>query len=117
MSTYPPHDVQQALDAGRDATHRRPAGLRIVAGGASHPVLRLWREGFAMAGHERPLRGMVDLYDGPKHLGRCLIVATAEEAGERHFEFKRAPRRGPAPPADFAREAEPPAGVLPRAEG
>jgi hypothetical protein len=117
MSTFLPQDVQQGLDAARQATRRRPTRLRIVADGASHPVLRVWREGFAMAGHEPPLRGMVDLYDGPKHLGRCLIVATAEEAGERHFEFKRAPCRGPAPPADFAREAEPPAGLLPRAEG
>ena len=117
MSTFLPHDVQQGLDAARDATRRRPTRLRIVADGASHPILRLWQEGFAMGAHELPLRGMVDLYDGPKHLGRCLIVATAAEAGERHFEFKRAPRRGPAPPADFAREAEPPAGLLPRAEG
>jgi hypothetical protein len=117
MTTFLPPEVQHGLDAGRAAARRRPTRLRIVADGSSHPLLRLWRDGFAMAEDEPRLRGMVDLYDGPKHLGRCLIVATAEEAGERRFEFKRTPARGPAPPADFARDVDPPAGLLPRAEG
>ena len=36
------------------------------------------------------LRGLVDVYDGARHMSQCLIVASSEEAGEMVYEFKRA---------------------------
>jgi hypothetical protein len=37
------------------------------------------------------------------------VIATAEEEDERRFEFKRAPRSGLTPPADYAPDPETPA--------
>ncbi|RBI84811.1 hypothetical protein DRV85_11155 [Rhodosalinus halophilus] len=108
MSTYLPPDLQAGLASRGDAPRRR-SGLRLVADGTSHPVLRLWSDGFAMSRDEPRLRGFVDLYDGARHIGRCLVIATAEEEDERRFEFKRAPRSGLAPPADYAPDPETPA--------
>ena len=34
------------------------------------------------------IRGLVDLFAGDKNLQQCLIVASEEENGVVHFEFK-----------------------------
>ena len=108
MTTYLPDEVRDGLRPGRPASaakRRRRKGLRLVADGTSHGVLRVWSGGLAMPDDTPHLRGFVDLYDGARHIGRCLIVATSEEDGERRFEFKRAPVAGTDPPIDFERDA------------
>ena len=85
-----PKDVQEGLDRARKAAMRRASRLSVHMGDAAYPVLRAWEGGFAMDAEKAPrLRGLVDLYDGPRHLARCLIVASVEEPGEVHFEMKR----------------------------
>ena len=67
------------------------------------------------AGDAPPLHGYVDLYDGPRHLATCLIVATgAGEDGERAYEFKVRMPVADHPAADFERTESAPAALIPR---
>lgn len=118
MSTYVSAELQAGLDAARVRRAKRRSRLRVEGGGTSHPVLRLWEGGFALDAAEVPrLRGLVDLYDGTRHIGRCLVVASDEEAGERRFEFKR-PLSAPQGAAlDFARDEGAPVALIPDARG
>lgn len=116
MSEYLPEAVRQGLEAARAAALRRSNRLCIHDRGAVHRVLRLWEDGFALAaGDAPPLRGYVDLYDGPRHLAACLIVATGdEENGERIYEFKIRMPVSDRPAADFERPEVIPAALIPR---
>ncbi len=115
MSTYVSDEVRAALEAARLKGLRKVSRLRVLADGAFHPVLRLWRDGFSVeaetAGH---LRGLVDLYDGEVHLCQCLIVAAGEEGGEVLFEFKRSTIAADHAPADFYRDPGAPVALIGR---
>ncbi|MEM6727997.1 MAG: hypothetical protein AAF618_05820, partial [Pseudomonadota bacterium] len=77
------------------------------------PVLRIWETGFSLDPEDAPnLRGLVDLYDGPRHLYQALIVTSSEEAGERRYEFKRNTAAQDEAPLDFVREAPKPIALL-----
>jgi hypothetical protein len=84
---------------------KRASRLRVESGRDSYVVLRIWPEGFSVeADAVPPLRGVVDLFDGPDHLSRCLVVATDAEAGEMRYEFKRSTKATDRAPLDFFRE-------------
>lgn len=108
-----PKEVQAGLDAARMASMKKSSRLRIEADGVTYKVLRMWKGGFAMEAAEAPhLRGLVDLYDGSRHLFQCLIVASDEENGEMQFEFKRATPVADAPALDFERAVEAPVALI-----
>ncbi|ROU02726.1 hypothetical protein [Histidinibacterium lentulum] len=108
--------VQDGLKAARQARDKRRARLYIEAGGQRIAVVRAWSTGFAVeAGTADPARGYVDLYEGARHLSRCLIVTSREEDGERVYEYKRATAATDAAPVDFERAPGGPAGLLPQA--
>jgi hypothetical protein len=111
VSEYLPKDVRGALAAldrsgegGEKGTRNRPR-MRLVANGREYRVLRRWTRGFAVALADAPqLRGLVDLYDGERHLCKALVLASRDEEGERLYEFKFANTAIATPPAvDFAR--------------
>lgn len=111
--TYLSDEVRAGLEAARAKKQRRKSRLRVETGEAYFPVLRLWDNGFAVVGEDVPnLRGLVDLYDGPQHLYQALIVTSSEDAGERHFEFKRNTAANDSAPLDFAREKPQPIALL-----
>jgi hypothetical protein len=116
MNDYLPEAVRQGLEAARAAALKRSNRLCIHDRGAVHKVLRLWEDGFTLAADDvPPLHGYVDLYDGPRHLASCLIVATgAEEDGERAYEFKVRTPVADRPAADFERAESVPAALIPR---
>ena len=115
MNDYLPKEVREGLEAARKRALRRKNRLRAVADDVSFPVLRLWDEGFALDSENAPqLRGMVDLYDGARHLYQCLVIASAEEAGEMRYEFKWHRAVSDTPPLDFARDESAPVALLPR---
>lgn len=115
MSDMLPQSVRAELAEALAAQRARKSRLRVMDGDRSWPVLRAWSKGFAMAAEGAPhLRGLVDLYDGARHLGQCLIVAASEEAGEMRYEFKRAPTSGDSQPLDFERPDDAPIALLPR---
>ena len=111
-----PEAVRQGLEAARAAALRRSNRLCIHDRGAVHRILRMWENGFALASTDAPpLRGYVDLYDGPKHLSSCLIVASDDgENGERTYEFKLQTPVADRPAADFERNESAPAALIPR---
>ena len=87
--------------------------MRVEIGDHYVPVLRLWDTGFAVdVADATHLRGLVDFYDGPRHLYQALIVTSSEEAGERRFEFKRNTAAADKAPLDFERDVPPPIALL-----
>ena len=58
------------------------------------------------------LRGLVDLYDGARHLKRCLIVASEEEGDEMRYELKVVNEASGEQPVDFERDPHTPIGLI-----
>lgn len=115
MTDFLPKEVQEGLEQARRKALRRKNRVRVQAGDESYPVLRYWEDGFAMDAEDAPhLRGLVDLYDGSRHLAQALIVASAREGHQMVFEFKRNTRATDTAPLDFVRDPNAPIALLPR---
>ncbi|WP_296763521.1 hypothetical protein [Sediminimonas sp.] len=113
MTTFLSREVREGLEQARKRAARRSSRLRLRVDGETWPVLRLWDGGFALEADEAPhLRGLVDLYDGGRHLSQCLIVASAQEGGEMHYEFKRITAAHDSAPVDFARDDDAPTALI-----
>jgi len=80
MTTFLPKEVAEGLEAARKQALRKNSRLRVQAGTDIFTVLKYWDSGFSVDLQDAPqLRGLVDLYDGSRHLYQCLIVASEEE--------------------------------------
>lgn len=109
MLEYLPEDIRRGLEAARARAGRQRARLCVHVGDAVFPVRRMWEGGFAVDAVRTPLlRGLVDIYDGPRHLSHCLIVASDTDGGDRIYEFKRVTPAGEGPMRDFADDQPPP---------
>ena len=111
--SYLPQDLQDNLDAARVAGLKKMSRLKVRTDETVVKVLRSWKTGFAVdladAAH---LRGLVDMYDGERHLFTCLIVAAEAEGGEMQFEYKRSTAAKDSAPLDFHRETPAPLAYL-----
>ncbi len=115
MLEYLPQDIREELAAAQRRAARRKSRLRVQVGDAVFPVLRLWDDGLALDGALAPqLRGLVDIYEGGRHLFQALIVASAEDSGEIVCDFKRMTVVTETPPLDFWKDENAPAGLLPK---
>ena len=115
MSEYLPKEVRAGLELARKANARKRSRLRIRVGDRDFTILRHWDQGFALDADDAPnLRGLVDLYDGARHLSQCLIVASSKDAGEMVYEFKWATPATDTAPRDYARDEDAPVALLPR---
>ena len=113
MTTYVPKAVQDALDAARMQGLKSKSRLRVSVENQIFPVLRMWKDGFSVEAETAPqLRGLVDLYDGARHLSQCLIVASDLEGDEMCYEFKRATPAAESAPLDFYRAPDAPVALL-----
>ena len=110
MSTYLTDEIRTRLRPAQDRPRARPAPgrrtraapLTVRAGGRSWPVLRRVPGGFTLAAEDAPrLRGLVDLYEGERHVMHCLVVGADGDGVEARFEFKRATPARDAAPLDF----------------
>lgn len=116
MLEFLPKEVRDGLEAARKRDHKRRSRLRVQVGAAVFPVLRFWDEGFALdAGLTPNLRGLVDVYDGARHIFQCLIVASSVENGELVCDFKRSTMVSDRSPLDFWRDENAPVALLPKA--
>lgn len=115
MSDFLSPQILAELDAARRLKIRKQSRMRVLAGEQTYPILRVLPEGFTLdaetVGH---LRGLVDVYDGARHLSQCLIIASEVEAGELVCRLKWQASARVAPPLDYVRDDEAPAGFLPR---
>lgn len=113
MTTFLTRELQEGLDAARKLAAKKKSRLKVEVGQESWPVLRMWQGGFALDADVAPhLRGLVDLYDGSRHLMQALVVASEEEGGELRFEFKRATRAEERPAIDYERDENAPVGLI-----
>lgn len=103
MSFFLPKDVREGLERARRLDAIKKSRLRIHVDGRAFPVIRLSEQGFSLPSGSPHLRGLVDLYDGARHVAQCLIVASEEEAGEMSYEYKRRTEAADSAPLDFER--------------
>jgi hypothetical protein len=117
MLEFLPKDVREGLEAARKKDLKRKSRLRVQVGDAVFPVLRFWQGGFALDADLSPgkLRGLVDVYDGSRHIFQCLIVASSVADGELVCDFKRATAVCDRAALDFWHDENAPVGYLPRA--
>ena len=116
MLEYLPKEVREGLEAARLRDLKKRSRLRVQVGEAVFPVLRFWHDGFALDADLSPgkLRGLVDVYDGSRHVFQCLIVASSLENGELVCDFKRSTAVSDRAPLDYWRDENAPVGYLPR---
>lgn len=110
-----PREVSDGLDAARTMALKKRSRLCVHVGTEIYPILRLWQDGFALEAARAPgLPGLVDIFDGSRHLYQCLIMVSVEEHGELICEFKRNTMAVDQAPLDFYREEDRPVALLPR---
>lgn len=115
MLEFLPKEVREGLEAAHKRDTKRKSRLRVQLGDAVFPIIRLWDEGFALDAARTPrLRGLVDVYDGARHICQCLIVASTVENGELICDFKRSTLVRDVAPLDFWKDENAPVGYLPR---
>jgi hypothetical protein len=116
MLEFLPKEVRDGLEAARKRDFARKARLRVQVGEAVFPITRFWHDGFALDAALAPnLRGLVDIYDGARHVFQCLIVASTAENGDLVCEFKRMTAVQDHAALDYYRDEKAPAGYLPKA--
>lgn len=116
MLEFLPKDVIEGLALARNREATRKSRLRVQVAEAVFPVLRFWHDGFALDAALTPkLRGLVDIYDGSRHVFQCLIVASSVENDQLVCEFKRNTAVRDSAPLDYWRDEHAPVGYLPRA--
>lgn len=116
MLEHLPKEVREGLEAARKRDQRRASRLRVQIGEAVFPILRLWEGGMALDASLAPqrLRGLVDIFDGSRHILQGLIVASTAENGELVCDFKRSTMVSDVAPLDFWRDQNAPVGYLPK---
>jgi hypothetical protein len=113
MSEYLPKEVRAGLELARKADRKKRSRMRVKVGDQTFTILRHWEEGFALDKEDAPhLRGLVDVYDGARHLSQCLIVASSEEEGEMVYEFKWATPASDKAPLDYSRDEAAPVALI-----
>ena len=116
MLEFLPKEVRDGLDAARNRDFARKSRLRVHVGDKVFPILRFWHDGFSLdASHTADLRGLVDVYDGARHVFQCLIMASGTENGILVCDFKRSTPVTDRAPLDYWRDENAPVAFLPRA--
>lgn len=116
MLEFLPPEFQKGQRVGPPVRAQRKSRLRVQVGDAVYPVLRFWHDGIALDASLTPrMRGLIDVYDGARHIFQCLVVASTVENGEVICEFKRSTAVTDKAPLDFWRDENGPVGYLPRA--
>lgn len=116
MSEFLPKEVRDGLRAARNERQRSKSRMRVRVGDDDFTILRYWTNGFALDTDDAPkLRGLVDIYDGARHLSQCLIVASEEVGGQIRYEFKRATPAADHAPLDYERDEQAPVALIGRA--
>jgi hypothetical protein len=116
MSDFLPKEVREGLENARMAALKKRSRLRVHTGTEIFPILKFRESGFTLEANKAPqIRGLVDIYDGGRHLYQCLIVASEVEGDEVHFDFKRSTIAADKAALDFVVEDDAPVALLGRA--
>ncbi len=99
------NELLSALHDAKLKAARKASRLHVDADGQTWRVLRRWEGGFSLdAKQVQHLRGLVDLYDGPRQIAQCLIVASEIVGGELICATKRETAVTGFAPVDYVRE-------------
>ncbi|NKX45218.1 hypothetical protein HCU73_11490 [Roseibacterium sp. KMU-115] len=116
MSSFLPQSVRDELAAAQKTARRRRATRVVHVGDEAYPILEMSDRGFSVDAEDAPrLRGLIDIYDGPRHLYQALIVASEQAGDVMRYEFKRNTAAHAQAPVDFEVPEGRPAGFLPPA--
>ena len=114
MDSFLSPEVQAGLDKARARAIKSNGRLCVHMGDAVIRITETWDNGFALPKELDPtLRGLVNVYDGPKHLYQCLIVTAEVDDDCVRYEFKRTTNVADQPAADFVRAEDAPMALLP----
>lgn len=114
-----PENVRAGLAAARARDRRATGGrLRVQMGETWYPIHSFDETGFeirldAMAGGPM-LRGLVDIYEGPRMVRSVLIIAGEPDGATMRYDFKRATAARTQAPVDYVRATDAPAGYIAR---
>ncbi len=115
MTGYLPQAVKDELAAAHRQQRRRRATRVVHVGDEAFPILEFTEDGFTIDLEDAPsLRGLIDIFEGPRHLYQALIVASSEEGSVMRYEFKRNTAAASTAAVDFEQDANRPIGLLPR---
>jgi hypothetical protein len=115
MSSFLPQSVRDELAAAQKSARRRRATRVVHIGDEAYPILEMTAEGFSVDAADAPrLRGLIDIFDGPRHLYQALIVASEQQGDLMRYEFKRNTAASATAPLDFEASADRPVALLTR---
>ncbi len=113
MTDFLPKEVLDGLHAAQKRAERKRSRRSVHIGDEAYPILQFAEDGFAMDLESAPhLRGLVDIYEGPRHLYQALIVASQKEGDKMRYEFKRNTGVSDRPPLDYYQEHDAPIALL-----
>lgn len=114
MLEHLPEEICEGMKLAQARKARR-SRLRVQIGEAVFPVVALTDSLLTFDAEKAPrLRGLVDVYDGARHILQALIVANRVEGGLMLCSFKRVTVVSDGPALDYERDPEAPVALLPR---
>lgn len=115
MSSYLPKEVREGLNLARKRAALKKNRLKVRIGEESFPIRSFGERDFTLAVEDTPnLRGLVDIFDGGRHLYQALIVTAAQDGPEMRYEFKRMTAARENAPLDYDVDETAPKALLPR---
>ena len=115
MSTFLSKEVQAGLEAAQKQALKKSSRLRVHVREEIYPIFNLAGSTFEIGAEDAPrLRGLVDIYDGGRHLYQALIVTSSEAQDRWVYEFKRNTMASSKAPLDFYSDPEAPIALLSR---
>ncbi len=92
---------------------KRKHRLHLQDGDLVIRINEMWEGGFTIpADTELPQHGFVELFDGPRHLARALVMQTGIHEEERYFEFKISQDATLGVPRDFSDDGQAPVAAI-----
>ena len=115
MESFLSNEVRMGLEQARKRATKTSNRLCVHVGEKVYRVTKTFDNGFCVpADLGVELRGLVDVYDGPKHLFQCLVVCAELSDDEVYYEYKRTTEAVDQAPVDFVRADDAPIALLPR---
>lgn len=113
MEAYLSNEVLRGIESAQKKAERQRNRLCVHVGEDVYSVSKCWDTGFTVDLETVPkLRGLVDLYDGPRHLAQCLIIRADRSGDEITYEFKRRTEAADKAPLDYERDVSAPIALL-----
>lgn len=110
---YLSDEIREGLEKARRSAQRKSSRLSVQIGDDVYPIHKLTDDGFSVDATRVPhLRGLVDVFDGPRQISRALIIAATEDGDEMRYDFKRESVLPDRPIRDFVAERPAPDGYL-----